>query len=275
MSRLYQRNLKRYPITANWLWRLFGTGLSFVVFGLTSFLLGALVFPAVCLFYRNKQRRRVVARRTINRAMKFFIGVMSSLGLLSYSVDGREKINQEQGGIIIANHPSLIDVVFLLAIFDDADCVIKEAMWSNIMTRWIVRAADYIHNGDPVEVIEQSIVRLRNGGRLVLFPEGTRTVPGTEPDFKRGAAVIALRAGVPCLPVAIRCEPATLTKAAPWYAIPEHPVRFKITILEWIDTQMFVGAYSALVGANHDRTPSQALNRHIKTQIVRALETPA
>jgi 1-acyl-sn-glycerol-3-phosphate acyltransferase len=206
--------------------------------------------------------------------MKLFIAVMRGLGLLSYSVEGREKINQKQDGIIIANHPSLIDVVFLLAIFGDADCVIKEAMWSNITTRWIVRAADYIHNGDPVDVIEQSIGRLRSGGRLVLFPEGTRTVPGTEPDFKRGAAVIALRAGVPCLPVAISCEPATLTKAEPWYAIPERPVHFKITILDWIDTPGFAAQYPGLIGANSDRTPSQALNRYIKAQISRALQTP-
>jgi 1-acyl-sn-glycerol-3-phosphate acyltransferase len=61
-----------------------------------------------------------------------------------------------------------------------------------------------------------------------MFPEGTRTTPGQPPLFHRGAAAIALRGARVITPVFITVTPSTLTKAEPWYRIPDR--RFEVCL---------------------------------------------
>jgi 1-acyl-sn-glycerol-3-phosphate acyltransferase len=97
-----------------------------------------------------------------------------------------------------------------------------------------VRLSDYISNADIGTLIDEAVDRLRQGSHLVMFPEGTRTVPGQPLDFHRGAATIAVTAQADCLPILIRCTPTTLTKAEPWYHIPRRRVLFEVKVLERI-----------------------------------------
>jgi 1-acyl-sn-glycerol-3-phosphate acyltransferase len=69
------------------------------------------------------------------------------------------------------------------------------------------------------------------GFPLIVFPEGTRSTPGAEPVFQRGAANIAIRCGVDILPVLITCNPPTLLKGDPWYKIPARKPRFAVEVL--------------------------------------------
>jgi len=53
------------------------------------------------------------------------------------------------------------------------------------------------------QVVAQGERHLRDGGWIVIFPEGTRTAPGAAPRYKTGGARLAARTGVPVLPVAV------------------------------------------------------------------------
>lgn len=77
--------------------------------------------------------------------------------------------------------------------------------------------------------------RLRAGRTVVLFPEGTRSPRRALHPFHRGAAHVALRAGVPLEPVAISCIPGMLGKGQPWWDVPERPGQFTIRVLDPID----------------------------------------
>ncbi|MGH8722252.1 MAG: lysophospholipid acyltransferase family protein, partial [Burkholderiales bacterium] len=151
-------------------------------------------------------------------------------GLMTYDVEGLENIVAGRSYVIVANHPTLLDAVFLLAQFPMADCVIKEAMARNPFTRRLARAADYIPNSDPVALLESAVARLKAGRSLILFPEGTRTEPGRPLRFKAGAAAIALRSGRDCLPVVIRGDPPALGKSDRWYHIPPRRVHFSLSV---------------------------------------------
>lgn len=63
---------------------------------------------------------------------------------------------------------------------------------------------------------------------MIIFPEGTRSLPGKPYRFQRGAAAIALQANTRVTPVTLTCHPSTLTKAERWYQIPER--RFHLTM---------------------------------------------
>jgi 1-acyl-sn-glycerol-3-phosphate acyltransferase len=219
-----------------------GTATSFAWFGSGSFLLGVVVLPLLSLVIRNPDQRRQWARSVVGGAMKTFVGYMRFVGVLSYEIQGRENVDRSQAYLIIANHPSLIDVAFLLAQFPTADCIIKDRLLQNPFTRNLLRAADYISNTDPGALMDQSIARVKAGRSLILFPEGSRTVPGEPLAFKAGAAAIAVRSGCPCLPVLITCDPTTLTKSDRWYQVPARKVRFIISIQPPVHTGQILDA---------------------------------
>jgi len=215
----------------NYIWRLFGSCFCFFVFGFVGMLLGMLVLPLTFVFIREPGKRKKIARSTIGLALGFFVWLMKFMRVLDYRIEGIERISPTGNRIIIANHPSLIDVVYLLSIFPMADCVVKKAIKYNPFMRGAVGPADYISNDDTVSFLEDSINRLKAGATLMLFPEGTRTVPGQPLDFKMGAASIAVRANAEILPVVIKCTQAGyLSKHKPWYWIPEQKPVFEILI---------------------------------------------
>jgi len=200
-------------------WRLVGTAVSFAAFGIGA-MIGLIFVPLLVIAIRDKKRRHQVARSLVHRGYAILVAIMRGVGVLTYEVSGLNNARDLNSCLIVANHPSLIGVVFLLSTFPQANCVVKSSFWRHPVTAATVKTADYIPNDDPVQVMQECISRLRQGVRLVLFPEGTRTRPGKGPQFGRAAATIALRAGVPVLPVRISCQPTTLTKSEPWYRIP-------------------------------------------------------
>lgn len=204
----------------NYYWRLFATGFSFSVFGLGGFLLGIIVFPLLSLIPGNQLQKRRRAQLCVHYSFYFFIGLMHRMGIMTYEINGLEKLNRP-GQLILANHPTLIDIVFLISRIPFASCIVKEKLWHNPFTKGPVINAGYISNGNSEKMIDECVVCLKTGGTMIIFPEGTRTKAGTEYKFQRGAARIAIQAEAVVSPVTVSCIPSTLTKAEKWYQIPE------------------------------------------------------
>jgi len=223
------------------LWRLFATGLSFVAFGLGGLFLSIFVFPLIFLFLRNPVTSQRTARRLIGYAFGAHIWMMKSMGALTYTITGMENAGTGQNQLIIANHPSLIDVVFLVSLFSRVDCVIKEAVRKNPFMRGVVVPARYISSDDPAALLDSCVARLKAGGSLLLFPEGTRSVHGAGLSFKLGAASVAIRSDAEILPVVIRCsQPGFLAKNVPWYRVPPEKPVFNIHIGKAIRVQELI-----------------------------------
>lgn len=219
-------------------WRLLATAFSFLLFGVGSLCLRVLVFPLLACLPGDGLRHRQRARHTISWLFWRFIRFMYCSGVLTYEVQGAERLGRP-GQMIVANHPSLIDVVFLIGLVRQANCVVKQTLFHNPFTRGPVRSAQYISNDGSMAMLDTAAQALQAGQTLVIFPEGTRTVPGQPLAFHRGAAAIALRGAKIITPVTIKVSPTTLTKAEPWYRIPRCRVHFDLRIGEDIDPQAF------------------------------------
>ena len=220
-------------------WRVFATGLCFALFGLGGLLLRVLVFPLLAACVADPAARVRAARATVRLSFRTFVGIMSGLGVLRYEVRGLDKLDRE-GQLILANHPTLIDTVFLMAFVRNADCIVKGGLWRNPFTRGPVRAAGYICNDRGPELVEDCIASLRAGGNLIIFPEGTRTPRGGTMALKRGAANVAVRGAHPVTPVRIACEPLTLGKGDKWWHVPPRRARFRIDVMDDIGTERFL-----------------------------------
>jgi 1-acyl-sn-glycerol-3-phosphate acyltransferase len=77
-------------------------------------------------------RRRV--RTTVLKVMHWFANLMRGVGVLTYEFHGAERLGRP-GQMILANHPSLIDVCFLIAFTPQVTCIVKSALWRNPVTR--------------------------------------------------------------------------------------------------------------------------------------------
>jgi 1-acyl-sn-glycerol-3-phosphate acyltransferase len=219
-----------------WCWRLFGVALSFIAIGIG----GLLVFPLlhVCIWQRERKQR--IARDLIRLTFRAIVRSMCAFGVFSYQANNLARLDR-RGLLILANHPTLIDIIFLMAFVPRADCIVKEKLWCNPFTRATVSAAGYICNRDDRErLLEDCVESVRRGGNLIIFPEGTRTPADGSIQLKRGAANIAVRASCDVTPVLIRSEPPMLVKGEPWWRLPGQTSRFRFDVLEDIDVRRFV-----------------------------------
>ncbi|MDD5033511.1 MAG: 1-acyl-sn-glycerol-3-phosphate acyltransferase [Methylococcaceae bacterium] len=239
----------------DYLWRLCATAFSFFVFGLAG-IIWVFLFPVVEIFLGTGPDKKRKARNVMHWVFRCYIALLRGLGLLSYEVHGRERLNQP-GSLVIANHPSLIDVVFLISLIRNASCIVKPALVHNPFMRAPIRTMSYLFAEDPEMLLTRCAEDLGEGSSLIVFPEGTRTTLGKPLRFQRGAANIALKSGANIVPVYIDCKPTTLTKQEKWYQIPPKKVHFRLMIGKDIDPAQMAG--------NHPRSiASRKLTRYLE-----------
>jgi 1-acyl-sn-glycerol-3-phosphate acyltransferase len=220
-------------------WRVFATGLAFTLFGVGGLLIWLLYLPLLHLLIRDEGSRRRHSRDVIQACFWLFIEFMRVVGILRYRVEGAHKL-QRAGLLIIANHPTLIDVVFLISLVHNADCVVKSSLATNPFTRGALRATGYTSNDSGVQLVDACIASLRSGSNLIIFPEGTRSVAGHDMRLKRGAANIAVRGRCNLTPVEICCRPLSLTKGLPWWRVPPRRMQFTIEVRDDIAVEPFI-----------------------------------
>jgi 1-acyl-sn-glycerol-3-phosphate acyltransferase len=211
------------------LWRIFGTGLVFILFGLGALVLSLTVFPLLRLLSRPAHTARPRIQHAMQFTFRLYVEMMRGLGLLSYEIEGLEHLHVP-GRLVVANHPTLIDVVFLVSFMPQVDCIVKQGLWRNPFLRWPVLWASYIPNTSGEALIEDCAHTLKCGHSLIVFPEGTRSIPGQALRMQRGAAHIALAARADILPVKIFCTEPMLTKGYPWHRAPQRRPHFRIVV---------------------------------------------
>ncbi|MBZ9559940.1 MULTISPECIES: lysophospholipid acyltransferase family protein [Modicisalibacter] len=210
-------------------WRTLATALAFAVFALCTLLIGEIVAPPLRLASRDAATARRRVRRLVQMTCRGFLATLRGLGLIAYRIDQAQRLSQP-GRLLLANHPTLIDALFLLAHTPDANCIVKGRLAAHPVTRGVIRAAGYVIASDPRATIAAARRALDNGQTLIVFPEGTRSTPGAPIRLRRGAATIALGGRTPILPVRIRCRPSTLTKGEAWYRVPSQRPGFHLEV---------------------------------------------
>jgi 1-acyl-sn-glycerol-3-phosphate acyltransferase len=205
------------------------TGLGFSVFAAGASIIALCVFPLLRWIPGDRERH---AQRIVHATFRLWVGFATALGLFRVRWIGTERLRMPPPCIVVANHPTLIDIVLLISRMPQADCVVKSAAWRNPFLRWIVRPTGYIRNDGGGALVDACASTVRRGRWLVLFPEGTRSPERQLGPFRRGAAHVAVRSGAALLPVLITCDPPTLMKGQKWYHVPERMIQFTVEVGE-------------------------------------------
>lgn len=217
--------------------RLLGTGIAFACIFFGGGVLAVTLLPLLAIFPGHRQER---ARRAIHRSFRIYIATLRLLNLIRLQTSGLDKLEQATGRMIVANHPSLLDVVLLMSFIPNAQCIVKHQLWNHRFLGPLMRAAGYIRNDlPPEELVAACKASLDRGNCLIIFPEGTRSVPGKKLHFQRGFANLATLTGAPVQPVTITCDPPTLIKGEKWWRLPPRTPLFTVSVSDCLNPDIY------------------------------------
>lgn len=121
--------------------------------------------------------------------------------LFRLKVEGLENVPEKTNFIVVANHASFLDPFVIGAVMPKKIYWISwRGLYNKIGIRWFMNKTDTLAAGNASERAIYLLSRNRNIG---LFPEGRRTFDGQLGEFRRGAALLALKSGRPIVPCAI------------------------------------------------------------------------
>lgn len=214
------------------IWRIPSTGSAFVLFFTGGALLSYVLLPLARLRPGSRLDKARRCRRLVSSSWVLFLDYMRVLGLVRYDPRATRFVLPDGPFVLVANHPTLIDVTAIVAAIPDVAIVAKPILFRSPLIGRLLRSCDHIRSGEGAfsgaAVVEQALDHLRAGTSVLIFPEGTRSPRRSVGALQPGAFEIAARAGVPVVTALIRCEPPTLMRDEPWYAVPDRTVELTV-----------------------------------------------
>ena len=193
------------------LWRSFLGVLSFSVFGLGAGVISFVIFPYIYFVWPENEQKKAYSE-VVHRAWNFFIRLLIKIKIIDIEIPDKEKLKNLSGKIIVANHPTFIDIVILIGLIPNSTCLAKKATLKNPFFRNIVKSIYIINDIDLEKLKEDSAKYLSEGFNIVIFPSGTRTKQDEDFKIHKGPAAISLNSGAEIVSVKITTDIPFLQK---------------------------------------------------------------
>jgi 1-acyl-sn-glycerol-3-phosphate acyltransferase len=142
------------------------------------------------------------------------LGVRLGLFLsgITFTVEGREHINPSRAAVYAVNHASNVEPPILFTALRSVHPRLRILYKAELRKLPILNLGFDLVGFIPIDrgnreqttrAVNAAVARLNAGGSFFVFPEGTRSRTGELLPFRKGAFVMAIRAGVPVVPIAI------------------------------------------------------------------------
>ncbi len=203
--------------------------LSWLVFGLVG--LAVNLVSIVLLLVAGPARCGPWARRIFRFWCDLWFKGMHAAGILRVTWTGFDR-PFPAGTVIVANHPTLIDAILIMARIEDMICIFKPRLMRNPALGPAAILGGYVSADGGIALVRSAASAVRKGRSLLIFPEGTRTAPGTSlGPLKAGFALIARSAGAPVQYVSIHATPGMTARGRPWWRLPDElPLWAHVTV---------------------------------------------
>ncbi len=207
---------------------------------ISALYLGWLVFGSICLtasfiagllrYVLPRKFGNRFGQRMITMGFKVFMFYLAITGLVKCDVSALDALKHEKGLILAPNHPSLIDAVLVISRLPRVTCIMKAVLWDNIVLGGGSRLAGFVRNDSQPNMVRASVAALRDGGQLLMFPEGTRTVAQPINPLKGAIALISKKSQAPVQTIFIESNTEFLGKRWPTLKKPTFPLHYRVTL---------------------------------------------
>jgi 1-acyl-sn-glycerol-3-phosphate acyltransferase len=150
---------------------------------------------------RDRSRTLMVWYRIVQHVTTLLFSIQGGI-----RASGRQHLPKAGGVILVSNHLSHFDVFVLgIPLPRPLNYVARSSLFFPPLGFLIRTVGGFPiqRDGMGAQGLKETLRRLRNGGIVTLFPEGTRSRDGSLGSFKQGISTLAARAHVPILPAAV------------------------------------------------------------------------
>jgi 1-acyl-sn-glycerol-3-phosphate acyltransferase len=203
------------------------------------------IFALPLYFILPRRIGTAVGRRGIMSGFRIYAWSLAITG--TYRLDLRA-IDSLKGGpavILAPNHPCLIDALLILTRHPNLVCVMKAALMRNVFLGSGSRLARYVRNESSRQMVKESVLHLQEGGVLLLFPEGTRTIRDPINSLVGSVGLIAKHARAPVQTLIIETDSPFLSKGWPLFKRPSLPIVYRVRLGKRFDPPSDVPAFTA------------------------------
>jgi 1-acyl-sn-glycerol-3-phosphate acyltransferase len=179
----------------------------------------------------------------IMAGFRVFSWALTNTGAYRLDLSAIDSLREGPPVILAPNHPSLIDALLILTRHPNIACVMKAELMRNVFLGAGSRLAGYIPSDQPRQMIKDAVADLREGGVLLLFPEGTRSTREPVNPLKASIGVIAKHAGVPVQVAIIETDSPYLGKGWPLFRRPTLPITYRVRLGRRFDPPVDINSF--------------------------------
>lgn len=203
------------------------------------------VFALPLYFLLPQRIGTAVGRRGIMTGFRLYAWSLSITRTYRLDLGAIDSLRGGPAVILAPNHPCLIDALLILTRHPNIVCVMKSALMKNVFLGSGSRLARYVRNDSSRHMIKESVAHLRDGGVLLLFPEGTRTTRAPINALVGSVGLIAKHANVPVQTLVLETDSPYLSKGWPLFRRPKLPITYKVRLGKRFDPPSDVPAFTA------------------------------
>lgn len=180
-----------------------------IIFAIGGMVIGMIIIPIVGIFHKDVKKRRVCSN-IVRNVWIFFVKLLEKFGTIKLDIEGDfSNISQK---VVVASHPCLLDIVFLISLIPNCICLAKKALLKNPCMHHIVKNIYIINDVELEEFLSETDKAIKDGFNIVIFPTGTRFLPKEEIKIHKGAAQIAINSNVDIVPITLKLDFPLLQK---------------------------------------------------------------
>jgi len=178
---------------------------AFIIYSL--FTIGTLILTVIAVFIKVLPVPKKIKRRILSALIMLLCRFIQNYSIIfpfhsKLIIDNRYNEKFDKPAIIISNHQSLLDIVFLLSLSSKTTVLVKDWVWKSPLLGIVVRVAGYLPVSKGIEnSLDEISERVDEGFSVLVFPEGERSADMEIRRFHKGAFYIAGKLNLDIVPV--------------------------------------------------------------------------
>lgn len=212
-----------------------------LIFAFCASIINFFILPIAKIFYKKNDYMFFASDLIHFMWEKVLLNLIKGTKLIKLQIKNFDEIKSIKNKVIVATHPSFIDIVILIGLIPRTTCFVKSALSKNFLLSNIINSIFIPDDVDIEELKNKSKNMLDLGFNVVIFPSGIRHRKNEYPKLKKGASLIALNAHKNISPIKLYSDGEFMFIHKPIYDVDKSTVIFHLEKLDDINIDNYLG----------------------------------